>query len=606
MSNIGVPDEVIETVLKQNDIIDIISKYVHLSKQGKNLKGLCPFHSEKTPSFTVSPDKQIFNCFGCGIGGNVIKFMMEIENYSFPEAVQQLAEDADIPFHWHGGHNENPEQQKEKSDLLKAHELSGTFFHYILKNTVHGKDAVQYLEKRGFSMKLINQFQIGYIPAMRNTLSDFLHKRDFSLPLMEEGGLLSKSDRQQYVDRFRDRIMFPITNARGNIIAFAGRILGDGQPKYLNSPETILFNKSKTLYNFYQAKKEIRKTGRIVLFEGYVDVIKAWDAGVLNGIATMGTAVTEEHATTLKRYADQIILCFDGDEAGQTAAIKNLSILEKMKFQVYVAMLPDLMDPDDYIMTHGSDRFKREVIENAVSATKYKILYLRKNFKLNDDNERLRYIRSALKIIAQLDSPTEREHYIKEMSSDFDYSFETLKQEMFEIKQELEKKLGKGDNNEKRWNNVMNGSGKEVAPSLLPAYHNAEKNLLAIMMYNRQITTYVEKEIGDQFNVEIHGAIAAYLYAFFAQHEKPDISKFLAMLRNDELENVASSISLIGDHHATNSKVIDDYIKQIKKFSQQHIIKQKRLERDQAERAGDYIRAAEIGKEIITLERNQK
>ncbi|NDI33707.1 DNA primase [Chengkuizengella sediminis] len=605
MSNLGIPDEIIETVLKHHDIVDVISKYVHLSKQGKNLKGLCPFHSEKTPSFTVSPDKQIFNCFGCGIGGNVVKFMMEIENYSFPEAIQQLSEDADIPFHWHN-QSEHPEQQKEKSDLLRAHELSQTLFHYILKNTAHGKIALEYLNNRGFSLKLMNQFQIGYAPSMRNTLTEFLHKREFLLPLMEQGGLLSKTGQQQYVDRFRDRIIFPITNVRGKVIAFAGRALGDGQPKYLNSPETILFNKSKTLYNFSQAKTEIRRTGRIVLFEGYADVIKAWDAGVLNGVATMGTAVTREHATTLKRYADQIILCFDGDEAGQTAAIKNLSILEKMKFQVYVAMLPDQMDPDEYITAHGSDRFNKEIVENAVTATKYKILYSQKRFRLNDANEKLRYIRSTLKIIAELESPTEREHYIKEIANDFDYSFETLKQEMFEIRQDTEKKRFKGDNNVNRWNNVMNGSGREVVPSLLPAFHNAEKNLLAIMMHSREITIYVEKEIGDQFNVEVHGAIAAYLYAFFAQHEKPDISKFLTMLRNDELENVASSISLIGDHHATNSKVIDDYIKQIKNNSQKHIIKQKKIERDQAERVGDYIRAAEIGKEIITLERNHK
>ncbi|MGO4375307.1 DNA primase, partial [Paenibacillus sp. MCAF20] len=289
-----IPDEVISEILKHNDIVETVGKYVHLTKHGKYMKGLCPFHSEKTPSFTVTPERQIFYCYGCGKGGNVIRFLEELEGYSFPEAARALAEDAGIavPDSWSsddGGSN-NPENA-ERAKLIEAHELTAKLYHYMLNNSKQGVEAKRYLRERGLSDKLIDHFMIGFATDEWNRLADFLEKRGFDLALMEKGGLLSaKTDGSGYVDRFRNRIMFPIWDKDGKTTAFAGRIIGDGQPKYLNSPETMLFTKSRIVYNLHHARTAIRKSKQAVIFEGYMDVIKSWSAGVKNGIATMGTA----------------------------------------------------------------------------------------------------------------------------------------------------------------------------------------------------------------------------------------------------------------------------------------------------------------------------
>jgi DNA primase len=605
-----IPDEVIEAVLKHHDIVEVIGKYIHLTKQGHYMKGLCPFHSEKSPSFTVTPEKQIYHCFGCGVGGNSIHFLMEIEGFGFSEAVTRLAEEAGIPVSWEEASEEQTEQQLEKSTLLRAYELASKLYQYIMHNTEQGKAAKEYLRSRGISEKLMETFQIGYAPATWDTTVQLLDKRGFNLSLMDKGGLVSaRSEGNGYVDKFRERIMFPICDSTGKVIAFGGRAMGDVQPKYLNSPETILFNKSKSLYNFHQARANIRKKGQVVLFEGYVDVIKAWEAGVLNGVATMGTALTKEHATILNRNADNVVICYDGDNAGQSAAYKSIPIIEDTGTRVNVAMLPDSKDPDEYVRTYGFERFVREIIEPAVPSMKYKLLYIRKNFKLHEDGDRLRYLQTAVKMIAELLSPIEREHYLKQLSSEFpDSSHDALKQDLHEILLESEKNRKNGDNKQFLWNNVRNnGSAAEKRrTALLPAYHNAERQLLAIMMHDRDICLHVEKQLGDQFHVEAHAVLAAYLYAYYAQYIEPNASRYIAMLQDDQLESLASSIVMIGMGHGVNAQVIDDYIREIKKVPLQQEITRKKEEMVRAERAGDHQQAAQIAIQIITLEKQLK
>ncbi len=602
----NIPDELINAVLKHHDIVDVVGKYVHLTKQGRNLKGLCPFHSEKTPSFTVSQDKQIFNCFGCGTGGNAIKFIMEIEGYSFPETISHLAEEANIPWEWEGASEPESEMNKEREILFKAHELSAKWFHYVLKNSEHGKQAMNYLQDRGLSIKLIDTFQIGYAPPMWEPLTQFLTKKEFDLSLLEQGGLLSaRSDGSGYVDRFRDRIMFPIYDSKGKVIAFAGRVLQqEVQPKYLNTSETILFNKSKTLYNFHLARAEIKKTRTIVLFEGYADVIKAWSAGIYNGVATMGTALTEDHASIIRRNTENTIICYDGDEAGQNAAYKSLNLLLKTKGSISVAMLPEQLDPDDYITRYGADSFKKNILDSSISVAKFRLEFLKRSHKFDSDQGRLKYIQEAVKLIAALNLPTEREHHLKQLSSEFNYSFDSLKQEMHEARQHLEKLNLNGNNNGIPWNNVMNvRRASEITPTLMPAYHNAEKILLCMMMNNKEVTEYVEQELGDQFNVEIHAVLAAYLYAFYARHDEPEVHQFLSSLQDDKLERAASSISMMDIDQNSSTEIIDDYIRRIKGFPQKQVIAQKKQEMSRAERDGDILQALKLGKEIITLER---
>ncbi|WP_274651895.1 DNA primase [Paenibacillus humicola] len=605
-----IPDSVIDTVLRHHDIVETVGKYVHLTKAGKYMKGLCPFHSEKTPSFTVTPEKQIFYCYGCGKGGNAIKFVEEIEGYSFPEAVRHMAEEAGIAIEWTGpaGRSSGPENAV-RDKLIDAHELSAKLYHYLLKNTTHGQPAMNYLRSRGVTDKQIDHFMIGYAPAEWDTLARFLKERGFDPALMEKGGLLiARQDGSGHLDRFRDRIMFPILSRDGKTIAFAGRLLGDGQPKYLNSPETMLFGKSRTLYNFHHARAAMRKSRRVVLFEGYMDVIKAWSAGVDSGVASMGTSLTEEHCELLKRNAEEAVLCYDGDDAGQAAALKAIPLLEKAGLKVQVAMLPKGMDPDEFIERNGPLAFMRETIEHPVSVTKFKLLYTRKHHILLEEEGQKNYLLEAVGIIAELDSPIERELYLKELSREFAFSLEALKQDCFEHRQQLQKKKAQRDNNDNSWNNGRNENRRtpSSAPAVLPAYQVAERKLLARMMQDAETAAAVHEKLGEAFNVEDHAAIAAYLYAYYAQGNDPDISRFIASLQDDRLERTAASISMMDDEFPLDGQMLDDFIWEILKVPQFREIDRKKEGMVRAERSGDMLAAAKIASEIIALERRLK
>ncbi|HEY2494936.1 MAG TPA: DNA primase [Paenibacillus sp.] len=599
----NIPEKIIDAVLEHHDIVDTVSKYVHLTKQGKYMKGLCPFHSEKTPSFTVTPERQIFYCYGCGKGGNAIKFMMEIEGLSFPEAVKIMAEESQIvvpEIQGSSAVSHNPERER----LIQAYEWSAKFYHYLLKNTEYGKPAMEYLRSRGFTDKLIDQFQIGYAPDSWNTLVQFLTKRSFDLEEMERGGLLStRSDGSGCIDRFRDRVMFPITDRNGKIIAFAGRILGDGQPKYLNSPESKLFNKSRTLYNLHQSKSAIRKLRKIVLFEGYGDVISSWEAGVHNGVATMGTSLTESHTAMIKTMADEVLVCFDGDRAGQAAAMKVIPLLESAGLNIKICVLSDGLDPDGFVQKYGGERYMNQIIEGAVSTTKFKLIYLKKNHILLEEDGKISYMKEVLPIIAALPSSTEREVYLRELSSEHHLSYESLKQDCNLIRQHMQKNMQDGDNIEQGWNNGRHKKGKAPAPILLPAYHTAERRLLSLMLQDAEVARYVGEHLGDAFNIDDHAAIAAYLYAYYALGKQPDISRFMSSLHDDQLEKTLISISMMDTPRDWNIQVLDDCIREVHKVPQQRAIDQKKEEMMGAERSGDFLRAAQIASEIIALER---
>lgn len=603
-----IPDEVIDEVRKRHDIVDTVGKYVHLTKQGKYMKGLCPFHSEKSPSFTVTPELQIFHCYGCGKSGNVIRFVEEMEGYSFPEAVRVLAEEAGIPVTWAADGNKGAGQDPNRLKLIEAHELAIKFYHYLLNNTKQGDGAKQYLRERGLSDRLIDHFMIGYAPDEWDVLTRFLTGRGFDPALMEKGGLLSaKNDGSGYVDRFRGRIMFPLWDANGKAAGFGGRIIGEGSPKYLNSPETMLFTKSRTLYNLHYAKPAIRKSKQAVLYEGYMDVIKSWNAGVLNGVATMGTALTEEHCSMLRRHAEEILLCYDGDDAGQAAAYKSIPMLEAAGLKVMVAMLPKGKDPDEYINEYGPEAYLREIMDEPVSVTKFKLIYSRKNHILLKEEGRKNYLMEAVNIVAGLDSSTEREVYLKELSREFDISLDALKQDCHNIRMELQKKKPQGDNNDNSWNNGRNEKRRTSgSPKLLPAYTYAERRLLHVMMRDREIAEAVHGRIGDSFNVEDHAAIAAYLYAYYAAGYEPDAARFIETLHDSRLEETASSILLMDSDFPFDETMLEAYIGTIIKVPRLRELESKKEEMVRAERAGDALKAAHLGLEIITLERQLK
>ncbi|MEF2247242.1 DNA primase [Paenibacillus sp. IITD108] len=609
MSYGKIPQEVIDAVRARHDIVETVGKYVHLTKHGKYMKGLCPFHSENTPSFTVTPELQIFHCYGCGKGGNVIRFVEEMEGYSFPEAVRVLAEDSGIPVTWsspEGGSAASKDPERTKA--IEAHELTVKFYHYVLNNTKQGLEAKQYLKERGMSDRLIGQFQIGYAPDEWDILTRFLSKRGFDMELMEKYGLVAaKQDGSGYVDRFRSRIIFPIHDRDGSAIALAGRIIGEGQPKYLNSSETKLFTKSRTLYNLHQARPAIRKRKQAVLFEGYMDVIKAWHAGLSNGIATMGTALTEEHCAILKRQAQEVIVCYDGDDAGQAAALKSIPLLEAAGLKVMIAMLPRGKDPDDYISEYGAEAFLRTTLDDSVSVTKFKLLYSKKNHIMLNEEGRKNYLMEAIETIADVETSTEREIYLKELSKEFDISLDALKQDCHQLRLERQKNNPQRDNNDNSWNNGRNENRRTSdRPVLMPAYTYAERRLLHVMIRDRDVAQTVHERINDAFNVADHAAIAAYLYAYYAQGYEADAARFMETLHDARLEQVTASILMMDGDMPFDEDIMEEFVEQIIKVPQLRIIEQKKEEMIRAERAGDAITAAKMLSEIITLEQQLK
>jgi DNA primase len=602
-----IPEEVIETIRTHHDIVEVVGRYVHLRKSGRNHTGLCPFHSEKTPSFSVNQEKQMFYCFGCGVGGNVITFLMEMESYSFVEAVKQLAEEAHIAIPETTAYTD-PEKNSEKDQMLKAHELTAKWFQHVLLHTNYGHKASSYLKNRGFTDETIQTFQIGYSPPSWDALTQFLQKRGFPLPLMEAAGLLSgKSDGRGYVDRFRDRIMFPIFDSQGKVIAFGGRVIDSNQqPKYLNSPETLLFNKSRNLYNLHLARGVIRKKQQAILFEGYVDVISAYQVGIHNGVATLGTSLTDDHAKILRRNAEQVILCFDADDAGQSAAYRGLDLLVNSGCMVKVATMPKNIDPDDYIRQYGAEKFNQEVMGGAISLTAFKLRHLRKSFDLTDEQSRLRYVHEAMIVISALQHPIERDHYLRQLSEEFKLSLDSLKQEQKQVAYK-QKKEKSGDKPSKPWNTNINNGKKFVKSSpLLPAFQNAERTLIGYMMQDASVCEQVKSELGDQFNVDEYAALSAFLYAFYGEHNEANPSRFIHSLQDEKLIRLATSLSMAELNPNPSHKEIADMIRRIQDQPKWIEIERKKEEKLKAERSGDAIRAATIGQEIILLQKRLK
>ncbi|WP_026674674.1 DNA primase [Alkalihalobacterium bogoriense] len=599
-----IPDETIEQIRKSSDIVDVIGDYVQLKKQGKNFSGLCPFHGEKTPSFSVSPDKQLYHCFGCGAGGNVFSFLREIEGYTFIEAVRQLAKRANIHLP-ETSREDSDSSNHEQKEIAKGHELAAKFYHHILLNVKNGEEGLHYLKERGFTDEMIETFQIGYAPESWDSLVSFFEKRKLNMKLLEQSGLLGirEFDRKFY-DRFRKRVMFPIWDGQGNVIAFGGRTLGDDKPKYLNSPETIIFSKSKTIYGLHLARPTIRKENQAVLFEGYVDVIAAWGAGVKNGVATLGTSLTEMQAKIIRRNAESVVICYDSDEAGIQAAFRAAGILEATGAYVKVAALPDKFDPDDYIQKFGGERFKTDVIGASLTLMAFKMQYLRRGKNLQDEGERMRYIEEVLGEITRLQNPVERDHYLRQIAEEFSLSLDALKQEQYRIF-----RASQSSRKEQEQKPMVATEFKRKPlekKRLLPAFHNAERMLLAHMMRDADVCETVQQRIGGDFNVDEYQAISAYLYAYYAEGHHPNPGEFIHRIQDERLVTIATEIAMMNISEELSSQELDDYMKKIETYPKWMEIEKKEKEKREAEKRQDVLLAAKIGMEIIKMTQDLK
>ncbi len=598
MINGRIEDEKINQIREAVDIVDLIGEYVQLKKQGRNYFGLCPFHGENSPSFSVSPEKQIFHCFGCGAGGNIFTFLMDIEGYNFVESAKVLAEKGNVPLDVEVNKDSKRSNMPAGSQqMVEAHDLLRKFYHHLLVNTKEGQEALEYLLGRGFTEETIEKFQIGYSLDSWDFVSKFLLKRGFPAEYMEQAGLIIFREKDEsYFDRFRNRVMFPIMDHQGNTIAFSGRAMGNDEPKYLNSPETPIFNKSKTLYNFHQARPHIRKKEQVVIFEGFADCISAVRAGVENSVATMGTALTEQHIQLLKRNTDQILICYDSDSAGLNAANRAVDMLQNHDFSVKVALMPDNLDPDDYIKEFGEKSFVSEVIGASLTYMAFKMHYLRRGKNVNNEGDRIQYIEEVLKEISRLPNAVERDHYLRQISSEFSLSLDALEQQQRQV----------FFSERKKGTLPQPAAQKKMAlhyeHKLKPAHHNAEMKLIAHMLKSRDMSFKIQQLLGQtSFHVDEHQAIITYLYAFYEDGHEPDTSFFLSYLPDPNLRRIVSEIEMMSVNEEVTDKELTDCINQVLKYEKLLKIKEKQAEEKDAVRRSDYVTAAQIAMEIIKL-----
>ena len=398
------PENFINELVERSDIAEVVSGYVRLSKKsGANLFGLCPFHSEKTPSFSVSPDKQIYHCFGCGKGGGVINFIMEVENLSFPEAVEFLAKRANMPM---PEETEDKESRRRKR-LLDLNRDAARFFYEQL-STPAGNAAKQYMNDRRISPVTAKNFGIGYAPDTWDSLEKAMRQKGYTDFEMFDAGLVRKGKSGGFYDTFRSRLMFPVIDVRGNVIGFSGRILGDGEPKYMNSPETLVFNKSRNLFALNLAKKS--KNGYIILSEGNIDVVSLHQAGFDSAVASLGTSLTPEQARLISRYTNEVIIAYDSDGAGLKAAQRAIGILEKLDLKVKVLRMTGAKDPDEFIKLKGADAF-RALLENSENQIDYRLRTVTNKYDLTVDEQKVEFLKEASDLVARLPGAVERQVY---------------------------------------------------------------------------------------------------------------------------------------------------------------------------------------------------
>lgn len=403
------PDEVIEEVRMKNDIVDVISGYVKLQKKGANYFGLCPFHNEKSPSFSVSPGKQMYYCFGCGAGGNVITFLMEYENYTFQEALSSLADRAGVNLPKMEYSREAREQADLRARLLEVNKLAANYFYYQMKQP-QGKAAYDYFHlKRGLADETIVHFGLGYSNKTSDDLYRYLKGKGYEDSFLKDTGLVTLEERGGR-DKFWNRVMFPIMDVNNRVIGFGGRVMGDGEPKYLNSPETKLFDKSRNLYGLNYAR--LSREGYLLICEGYLDVISLHQAGFTNAVASLGTAFTSQHANVLKRYTDQVILTYDSDGAGVKAALRAIPILKEVGMSIKVLNMKPYKDPDEFIKNMGAEAFRQRIRE-AKNSFLFEVDVLRRGYEMDDPEQKTRFYQETARKLLQFGEALERENYLQ-------------------------------------------------------------------------------------------------------------------------------------------------------------------------------------------------
>ncbi|MCT4621868.1 MAG: DNA primase [Marinisporobacter sp.] len=556
----------IDEIKSQNDIVDVISKYVNLKKTGQNYKGLCPFHNEKTPSFIVSDEKQFYHCFGCGESGDVISFMMKLENLDFIDALRLLGEWAGINI------DEISTSKKEKEEIYrknKIYEINREAAFYYYKNLVKEKnEGISYLVNRGLHIQTIKKFGLGYAKDDWEGLNKYLRNKGYDQESIFKAGLvLERKKKNGYYDRFRNRVMFPIINTTGKVIGFGGRVIENKEPKYLNSPETIVFNKGNNLFSLNLAKNEVRKRKQIIVVEGYMDVIGLYENGIKNVVASLGTALTKNQANLLKRYANEVIIAYDADIAGQSATLRGLDILKEVGCRVRVVRLSEGKDPDEFVRKRGKEAFLEEV-KNALSLVEYKIMLSKEGNNLKTTEGKVKFVKSITQILKELKSPVEIDAYIKKIARDSGIAVEAISTEIYgNTKKNKEKKeignTSKYRSKHDRYTNKYNI--QPLKPIQRIGYIEAERALLKLIINNNNFFKRVKEKLSfEDFADQSNSEIAKRIYELYENTDSIDLEVILNQLNIEEIE-VLHQIkrSIVPEENL--EKALNDYMKMIQK-----------------------------------------
>ncbi|WP_448571839.1 DNA primase [Staphylococcus aureus] len=563
-----IDQSIINEIKDKTDILDLVSEYVKLEKRGRNYIGLCPFHDEKTPSFTVSEDKQICHCFGCKKGGNVFQFTQEIKDISFVEAVKELGDRVNVAVDIEATQsNSNVQIASDDLQMIEMHELIQEIYYYALTKTVEGEQALTYLQERGFTDALIKERGIGFAPDSSHFCHDFLQKKGYDIELAYEAGLLSRNEENfSYYDRFRNRIMFPLKNAQGRIVGYSGRTYTGQEPKYLNSPETPIFQKRKLLYNLDKARKSIRKLDEIVLLEGFMDVIKSDTAGLKNVVATMGTQLSDEHITFIRKLTSNITLMFDGDFAGSEATLKTGQHLLQQGLNVFVIQLPSGMDPDEYIGKYGNDAFTAFVKNDKKSFAHYKVSILKDEIAHNDLSYE-RYLKELSHDISLMKSSILQQKAINDVAPFFNVSPEQLANEI---------QFNQAPAN--YYPEDEYGGYIEPEPIGMAQFDNlsrqekAERAFLKHLMRDKDtFLNYYESVDKDNFTNQHFKYVFEVLHDFYAENDQYNISDAVQYVNSNELRETLISLEQYNLNDEPYENEIDDYVNVINEKGQETI-----------------------------------
>lgn len=590
-----IPTDVIDQIRSDVNILDIVGQYVQLHRSGSNWFGLCPFHTEKTGSFSVNEPKQFFHCFSCGRGGNVFKFLMEIEDLTFPEAVYRTAELAGIeldakylPQNVAGAED----TQSETGKLKRLYAQAGQLYHHILVNTKLGQPALDYLHERGLSDELIAEFKLGYAPQAEILQAFFHEKKLDDYQTLRKSRLFSEREGEDLAERFNDRIMFPIRDQTGSIIAFSGRLLTPDKklPKYLNSPEGILFNKRKVLFNFDKAKKTIRHESKVYLFEGFMDVLAAWRAGIKNGVASMGTSLTSEQIYLLEQTASKLYICYDGDLPGRKATKRALELIAPLsKFELGAILLPEKLDPDEYVRKYGPENFKDFVTSHERTELEFYLEYFRVGRNLETESDQLAYITDVLEKVAQVKDPLARDLTLNRLAKEFELDKNNLTSQLQALMQQVQSEQLKQDqaNSLKRSDKVVYSTQQRQEKKRYSPAEQAERLLLYRLLHEHDVFLRIKGLADFSFIHEEYETIFLLADGYFDRYSEYESASFLDFLKDEHLRQIIISLEL-GDYGEVNEQEISDCLAFIMQHSPlEEQIKVVKTKLEQAKRLGD-------------------